>query len=92
MLTFALLALLLAVIVAAAATLVDCWIRGRFIFAALREERALLDAGYVPVTPNANPRMRKSVRYDALATPARASSRRLSTDRPLPQQTAPGAA
>ena len=65
--------------------LLDCWIRGRFVFDGLKQERALLDAGFVPMAPAAEPRLRESVRFDALATlgrtPSRVPSQRLKADR-----------
>ncbi|MEO0690103.1 MAG: hypothetical protein AAFY51_07350 [Pseudomonadota bacterium] len=77
MVTLTLSALFALVAVATALTLVDCWIRGRFIFEALQQERALLDAGFVPMAAAGDHRPRKRVRYDALAVPSRVSAPRL---------------
>lgn len=59
------------VIIASALALIDCWIRGRYVFEGIQEERALLDAGFVPMAKAVETRQRQPVRFDALATPAR---------------------
>ena len=92
MLTLALVALLIAVIAATALALADCWIRGRYLFESLREERALLDAGFVPMAQRQETRVRQPVHFDTLATPARLPSQRLAVDRSLSRHAAPGAA
>lgn len=91
MIALALSALIAVVAVATSLTLVDCWIRGRYMLEALREERALLDAGFVMMAQPIDPRPRKPVRFDALTTAYRAPSQRLSTDAKLPRRAAPGA-
>lgn len=96
MITLALIALLGAVVIATGLTLVDSFIRGRYVFEALQEERALLDAGFVPMAAASEVRIRQPVRFDALATPSRIPSQRLAADRPYSrprsQRAAPGAA
>lgn len=101
MITLALSILLFVVIIATGLALVDCWIRGRYMFEYLREERALLDAGFVSMAKRASPRVRQRVGFETLATPARAASRaaarpaatlRPATDRPHSPRCAPGAA
>lgn len=96
MITLALTALLGAVIIATGLSLVDNFIRGRYVFEALREERALLDAGFVPMATASETRVRQPVRFDALATPSRIPSQRLAADRPhsrpRSRRAAPGAA
>lgn len=53
-------------------TLVDCWIRGRYEFVRLGQERALIDAGFTPTPAALEQRVRQpAVRFEALATPAR---------------------
>ena len=96
MITFALSALLAAVTIATVLTLIDNFVRGRLVFEALREERALLDAGFVPMATASETRVRQPVRFDALATPTRLPSQRLAAQRPhsrpRSQRSAPGAA
>jgi len=92
MITLALSALLAVVVVATGLTLVDCWIRGRYVFESLREERTLLDAGFVPMAQGGETRVRQPVRFDALATPVRVPSQRLTADRSRSRRAAPGAA
>jgi len=58
------------VIIASTLALIDCWIRGRYVFEGIQEERALLDAGFVPMAKAVETRQRQPVRFDALATPA----------------------
>jgi hypothetical protein len=71
MLSLALSALMALIAIAVVATLVDCWISGIFMLAKLREERALLDAGFVPMVSSGQHRLRKPVDFSTLATPAR---------------------
>jgi hypothetical protein len=75
MLTLALSALMVLIALAVVATLIDCWISGAFVFAGLREERELLDAGFVPMAPSHQHRIRKPLDFSALAAPARVPSR-----------------
>jgi len=77
MLTLAIAALLMIVALASIATLIDCWIRGRYIFESLKNESDLLDAGFVPVIAPKEQRVRQQMRFDALATPSRLPSQRL---------------
>ncbi|MEM6826738.1 MAG: hypothetical protein AAF553_02225 [Pseudomonadota bacterium] len=88
MVTFAISALFTLVAIATALTLVDCWIRGRFVFEALQRESALLDAGFLPMTATADHRVRKRVRYDTLATPSRVPSPRPRQGVPRPTRDA----
>lgn len=92
MITLALSALLAAVMIATVLTLIDNFVRGRYVFEALYEERALLDAGFVPMATASETRVRQPVRFDALATPSRLPSQRLAANRARPRHAAPGAA
>lgn len=71
MLALGIVTLIAVIAVASALTLLDCWIRGRYVFESLKAERALLDAGFVPVVPPAQMRLRKPVAFETLAMPQR---------------------
>lgn len=71
MLTLALSALIFVVALAVVIALIDAWISGRFVFESLREERALLDAGFVPMATAREHRVRAPVNFQTLAAPAR---------------------
>ena len=92
MLALAISALITLVGLATGVTLVDCWISGKFVFEGLREERALLDAGFVPMQASGEHRARKPVGFQALATPARLPAQRMTQNRSRPQRSLPGAA
>lgn len=92
MLALAISALITLVALATAVTLADCWISGKFVFEGLREERALLDAGFVPMQASGDHRVRKPVGFQTLATPARLPAQRLVKDHSRPQRSLPGAA
>ena len=73
--------LLLATVgIASGLALLDCWLRGRFVFEGLQEERALLEAGFIPMQEGAEPRLRERVGFQSLAMPARIPAHR-SVDR-----------
>lgn len=84
MLALTISALFAVVALASALALADCWVRGRYVFERLKQERDLLDAGFVPVALPVEQRMRQAVRFDALATPARLPVQRLVAPRPRP--------
>ena len=86
MLALTISALFTVVALASALALADCWVRGRYVFEGLRQERALLDAGFVPVAQPVEQRIRKTVRFEALSTPARLPAQRHGAPRarPLP--------
>ena len=96
MLALGIVALIAVIAVASGLTLLDCWIRGRHVFESLRAERALLDAGFVPVAPAAPVRLRKPVAFETLAMPPRPAPRmrdqRLAPARPRSRQAAHGVA
>ena len=56
------------VTLAAVITLADSWLRGRFAYRTLRRERALVEAGFVPVVEAAEVRLRSNTRYAPAAT------------------------
>ncbi|QUL39126.1 hypothetical protein [Erythrobacter sp. JK5] len=74
MITTTLTALFVAVAIATALGLVDCWLLGRDAYASLRQERALARAGFVPMVEADVMRLRRPVRAAALAN--RASAQR----------------
>ena len=93
MLALTISALMVAVALASALALADCWMRGRYVFEGLKQERALLDSGFVPVAQPVEQRVRQAVRYDVLATPARLPAQRLVAARARPSSLpVPGAA
>ena len=92
MLTLAISALITLIGLATVETLADCWISGKSVFEGLRKERALLDAGFVPMQGSGEHRVRKPVGFQALATPARLPAQRLVKDRSHPQRSLTGAA
>ena len=96
MLAFGMAALVALIAIASGLTLLDCWIRGKYVFASLRAERALLDAGFVPMAPAGETRLRKPVTFETLAMPARPAPQ-MRDQRPAApplrsRQAAPGAA
>ncbi len=86
MLVFAIATFFTLVCVASAIALADCWVRGRYTFEILREERALLEAGFVPMAQPAEQRVRQALRFDALTGQSYPSGRlpvqRVIADRP----------
>ena len=72
--------LLVLVAVASVLTLIDCCIRGRFVFERIERQQLLLDAGFVPVADAAD--LRQRVRFEVLAAGA-AMGGRLSEHRYL---------
>lgn len=68
------------VAIVSALALVDCWMRGRWVFARLESERALFDAGFVPVAEPLEMRQREARReplgYNTLAAFNRPSQQR----------------
>jgi len=67
-------ALLTVIALGSLAVLVDCWVRGRFLYEQLQHESALLDSGYLPMRAVKAPseqRLRRPLGFDALATCAR---------------------
>ena len=74
-------ALLALVTIVSLVTLVDCWIRARYTMESIREERALLDAGFVPMALPGEQRLRQPMRFDALATAGRVPAQRLQAGR-----------
>lgn len=74
MLVFAITTLLTLVGLGSAMTLADCWIRGRYTLESLQEERALLDAGFLPMPQPIEQRVRQSLRFEALAMPSHLTS------------------
>ncbi|MEL6487982.1 MAG: hypothetical protein AAFQ13_12665 [Pseudomonadota bacterium] len=84
MLALTISALLVVVALASALALADCWVRGRYVFEGLQHERALLDAGFVPVAQPVEQRVRQAVRFDTLATPPRVPGQRLVASRGRP--------
>lgn len=94
MLELTIIALFAIIGIASTLALVDCWIRGRYIFERIQEEQSLLDAGFVPVSPVAEVRQRQAVRFDALATPSRLPKQRAHNraSRIQPPMPAPGVA
>ena len=84
MITLSILALMVLVGAASLIAFIDCWIRGRYIFTSLKRERALLDAGFVPMINSTEPRLRQPMRFEALATQSRVPTARLSANRQRP--------
>ena len=72
-------ALTLIVAVATGLSLVDSWMRGRQVYAVLKREKALLDAGFLPQVHAHETRLRKPARR-TLASATRPYARRT----PLP--------
>lgn len=68
-------ALFTIVAVATVLSLVDSWVRGRSAYAALRREKALLDAGFVEQVEPCETRLRRP-RRPTLAGATRSHSRR----------------
>lgn len=85
MLFFAIMAFVTLVAVTSVITLADCWVRGKYTLESLKEERALLEAGFLPMAQPKEQRLRQSLRFDALATPDRVDGwvpvQRLTADR-----------
>lgn len=82
MLALTISAFLVVVALTSALALADCWVRGRYVFERLKQERDLLNAGFVPVAQPVEQRVRQAVRFDALATPARLPAHRLVAPQP----------
>ena len=74
MIAFTLAALFAVVATASALALADSWLRGQYAFRNITRERALLNAGFVPMVEASEVRLRSNTRYAIAAT------------RPLPQQ------
>ena len=74
-------ALLALVTIAGLITLLDCWIRGRYTLESIREEQALLDAGFVPMAQGDDQRLRQPLRFDTFATAGRLPAQRLQAGR-----------
>ena len=58
MVEYALIALFALVTIATGLALVDCWLRGKHAFLVIARERALLNAGFVPVVKAKETRLR----------------------------------
>lgn len=79
------------VAISTAIALTDCWLRGRLAYTRLNRERALADAGFVPMVETSDIRLRGRVRVAPAAT--RPFARRLPQGLPAPLPArAPGAA
>lgn len=75
MLALSIASLITLVAFASLLTLVDCWIRGRYEWVRIGQDRALFDTGFdtgfEPIDTALQARTRPAVRFEALATPAR---------------------
>ncbi|MEM9501182.1 MAG: hypothetical protein AAF941_04990 [Pseudomonadota bacterium] len=61
-------ALFVVIAIATLLTFADCWVRGRYAFVALKRERALVKAGFVPVVEAEAIRLRQPDRIAPAAT------------------------
>lgn len=68
MIAFSLTALFATVALATMLGLTDCWIRGRRAFAAIKRERALVRAGFVPVVEARELRLRHKASFAGSAS------------------------
>jgi len=82
MIAFSLTALFVTVSLATFLGLTDSWLRGRHAFVALKRERALVNAGFVPMVEAEELRIRKPVRYAPASS--RPFARRLPARLPVP--------
>lgn len=80
MIALTLTALFVTVAIATLITLADCWLRGRAAFAILSRERALAQAGFVPMAESSEIRLRGRKRSAPAAT--RPFAQRLPEARP----------
>ena len=68
MIALTLATLFVIVALASAITLADSWLRGLFAYRTLRRERALMQAGFVPMVEATEVRLRSNTRYAPAAT------------------------
>lgn len=81
MIAITLASLFLVVSLATALALADSWLRGRYAFAALKRERALVDAGFVPMAQAQELRLREPTFHSRAAS--RPYARRLPVRAPF---------